>query len=397
MANSTGPNKSESGLIFGYDTGDIINSYIGEPTTNLETANPVTFSGYGWGHTTTSVVQFQGRTCLRCHVFSPGNNPSWTGAYQGISAVGAVGDIFTRSCEVYIEPNGKHAWTPNVNATHGGSGGENTYYDMSRVGTWQKLEASVTNTSSSVPFYFYWFARGGGDPQDVDFVLYMYNPQLEKKDHATRFTASPRSTTQGLLDLTGANQIDLSNVTINSSQEIVFDGTDDFLTLGSDITFKTTGGWTVESVVYYNSVAGGYNNTTSPANFIGSEGINYNSWYWSVLDNRLALWNISPGYWRYGSTTLQPNRWYHVTITCSNDGTKYQFYLNGIAEGGDHVSQVWNRDYAGLKIRYVGKGNNGNPRLVNGKIPVTKVYNRPLLPSEIYNNFLGYKTRYNIT
>ena len=64
MANNTGFNSSDSGLIFGYDTGDLLNSYLGEPTTNLETSNPITFDGYGWSWTTTSVVQFQGRGVL---------------------------------------------------------------------------------------------------------------------------------------------------------------------------------------------------------------------------------------------------------------------------------------------------------------------------------------------
>ena len=39
MANNTGFNSSYLGLIFGYDAGDLLNSYLGEPTTNLETAN----------------------------------------------------------------------------------------------------------------------------------------------------------------------------------------------------------------------------------------------------------------------------------------------------------------------------------------------------------------------
>jgi hypothetical protein len=187
----------------------------------------------------------------------------------------------------------------------------------------------------------------------------------------------------------------LSNVSFTSGQ-ITFDGTDDFITLGSDVNFKTTGGWTVESVVYYNSVAGNYNNVTSPANFIGSEDINYNSWYWSVLENKLALWNISPGYWRYGSTTLQPNTWYHVALVSFDGGGKYQFYLNGVAEGGDHVSEVWNSSYSGLRIRYIGKGNNANTRLVNGKIPITKVYDRALTSSEILNNYTEYRKRFDL-
>ena len=152
----------------------------------------------------------------------------------------------------------------------------------------------------------------------------------------------------------------------------------------------------MESVARYNSVAGGYNNVTSPANFIGSDSISYNSWYWSVLSGKLALWNISPGVWKYGSTTLQQDTWYHVTIVCSDDGTSYQMYLNGVAEGGDHTTYSWNPSYSGLKIKYIGRGNNSNVRLVNGDIAITKVYGRVLTPEEIKQNFNTYKKRFNI-
>lgn len=35
MAGATGPNTAETGLVFAYDTGNTITSYIGEPTTNI--------------------------------------------------------------------------------------------------------------------------------------------------------------------------------------------------------------------------------------------------------------------------------------------------------------------------------------------------------------------------
>jgi len=398
MPQASGPKQTaKENLVFAYDVGDVKNSYAGEPTTNLETNNTVTFDGYGWGHVTTTVGWYYGKYCMRCHVYSTGNKPYWTGAYQGIAPSSAPGDIFTRSCEILIEPGGKHSWTPHVNATHGGTGGENTYYDLSKAGTWQKLKATVTSTSSSVPFYFYWFARGEYDPQDVDFVLYFYNPQLEQKSHATPFVNGARSSTQGLLDLTNRNTIDLSNVSFDANAQITFDGTNDYIDLGADTVYKTGGGWTIESVVYYNSVAGGYNNITSPANFIGSDTISYNSWYWSVLDNKLALWNISPGVWKYGSTTLQSNTYYHIVLVCDNNGTSYQMYVNGNAEGGDHTTYLWNPSYSGLLVRYIGRGNSSNVRVVNGKIPIPKIYNRALTATEIQQNYKSYKTRFKLS
>ena len=167
-----------------------------------------------------------------------------------------------------------------------------------------------------------------------------------------------------------------------------FDGTGDYLDLGSDITFKSTGGWTVESWVKYDSVAGSYNNTTAPANFIGADSISYNSWYWSVLAGKLALWNMSPGTWRYGSTTLTTGKWYQTVLVCHTGGLKYQMYLNGVAEGGDHTTYTsWSSSHAGLKVRYFGRGNAANVRYMNGQMSSVKIYNRVLTAEEIKRNY----------
>jgi hypothetical protein len=394
MSTITGPNTNETGLAFAFDTGDIANSWIGAPTTNLAAFNIATsgFSTDTPGNLTQTAnsleATYQGRLSRKMVV-----GAGYWNAYIYSYNTGVSSANFAISYKV------KTLDKSHPNTVIGGGyiyGSAGSFFPAP---TFTYLhdgwyQATIIYSGSSMVLNSLTGMNGGGPK-----TFYIVDYQAEALPYSTPFISAgtTRSVTQGLLDISGTGQtIDITNASFNSNNQILFDGTDDFLTLGSDVTFKTTGGWTVESVAYYNSVAGGYNNTTSPANFIGSESIEYNSWYWSVLENRLALWNVSPGYWRYGSTTLQPNRWYHTVLTCSNDGTKYQFYLNGIAEGGDHVSQVWNPSYSGLKVRYIGKGNNANPRLVNGKIPVTKIYNRPLLASEIYNNFLGYKTRFNM-
>ena len=70
-------------------------------------------------------------------------------------------------------------------------------------------------------------------------------------------------------------------------------------------------------------------------------------------------------------------------------------YLNGAAEGGDHVSYSWNASYSGLKVQYFGAGQT-NRRYVNGKIPITRIYNRALSAQEVKQNFNAYKDRFNM-
>jgi len=166
-------------------------------------------------------------------------------------------------------------------------------------------------------------------------------------------------------------------------------------TEGDNRTIKSSGGWTVESWVKFDSVAGAYDGgDRSPANFIGASSITHNSWYWSVLNNKLALWNRSPGIWKYGSTTLQAGQYYQAVLVCYDDGTRYQMYLNGEAEGGDHVSYVWNSAYAGLIIDTLGYGNFPNPRKIDGDYNVFRAYDRALSAKEIKQNYNALKGRF---
>jgi hypothetical protein len=385
MASNTGYGKiSTSGLTFAYDMGDTDISFKGKPTTNLvpDPRNMSGWSSYGEGNDGTFVTEF-GTVGYKMH-----NRGSWNGVYRGIS----LPSTGTYTLSVYVRYlGGSSNNNGGVIYTSGGGISDTAEGHSKVIGEWRRFSMTRTYSTTSITFYLISYGGTyGGDHSSWEVTM----PQVEAGSFATPFVDGTRSVTQSVVDLTAGKTIDVTNTTFSSGGVLSFDATDDFLTLGADYNFKTSGGWTVESVVYYNSVAGGYNNVTSPANFIGSEDINYNSWYWSVLDNKLALWNISPGYWRYGSTTLQSNTWYHVTITCSNDGTRYRFYLNGIPEGGDHVDNLWNASYSGLRIRYVGKGNNANVRLVNGQIPVTKVYDRVLTGAEIARNAQHYVDRY---
>ena len=212
----------------------------------------------------------------------------------------------------------------------------------------------------------------------------------------TRYLENKVAKSQNFFLSNKARIREYSGLTPKFNEAIDLDGTDDYIDLGSDILYKTGGGWTVETVVNFDSIAGSYNNVTSPSNFIGSDSIDYNSWYWSVLDGKLALWNRSPGIWKYGSTTLSTNKWYHTTLVCNDAGTSYQMYLNGIAEGGDHTTYSWNPSYAGLKIRYIGRGNSTNVRQINGKIGYFKVTKKALSSKQVYRSFNAIRKRFKI-
>ena len=389
MSIHRGPNTKKGGLVFGYDTGygaadnsTPTRHYHGEPTTNLASTDSLrTMVKYADNSVASSDAPEKGPGWKKVTITNRGTNFR-TAKFPYISHPTNT----TRIYSLEIDFNGTSGYYIRGDGFSGL--GPNQYTNGQYIATF------TTTTNNGVMALF--LNNGATSVTGINDVIYYRNYQVETNNYKTPFTTGTRSSTESLIDLKRTTDIDVSSMSFDSTGQPTFDGTDDDIDLGSDVTFKTSGGWTVESVARYNSVAGGYNNVTSPANFIGSDSISYNSWYWSVLSGKLALWNISPGVWKYGSTTLQQDTWYHVTIVCSDDGTSYQMYLNGVAEGGDHTTYSWNPSYSGLKIKYIGRGNNSNVRLVNGDIAITKVYGRVLTPEEIKQNFNTYKKRFNI-
>lgn len=254
------------------------------------------------------------------------------------------------------------------------------------VGVWVKQ--SMTFTPVNPTCISYWFPSSGNIIYDLAHI------QFETGSVANAWTDSSRSTTQSLLDLTGRNTFTISSLSYSNdnNNSFSFNGSSNYISLsGGDITFKSTGGHTVENWFKLDAVVSG-----NLYNFIGASSINYHSWYWCVYTSRLAIWNVSPGGWYFGSTTIQPNVWYQAVMVTNTLGTGIQFYLNGVAEGGTHASYAFNSAQSGLQIGYLGRGDAPNARYMYGSMPITIVYNRALSATEVLQNFNARRSRYNI-
>jgi len=170
-----------------------------------------------------------------------------------------------------------------------------------------------------------------------------------------------------------------------------FDGTDDYIDLGSDITIAGNGtGWTAEYVFNTNSAS-------TLQHFNSAEADDFNANWLAILSSKLAVWDHGQGVWKYGNTQFSSGTWYHVAFV-QESGTSMQYYVNGAAEGGDHTSFTFSSNYSALKTRYIGRYeyNGGYGRYFNGEIPVVKMYNTPLTAEEILANYNGYKNRFDI-
>lgn len=171
-----------------------------------------------------------------------------------------------------------------------------------------------------------------------------------------------------------------------------FDGSDDYIDIGSDIMISPNNkGWTAEYVFNTDSAS-------TLQHFNSAEADDFNANWLALLSSKMAVWNVSPGYWRYGSTQFQSNTWYHIAFVQDPGGTNMRFYVNGVAEGGDHVGNSWTASYSSLKTRYIGRYEHagGYSRYFNGEIPVVKFYKDALSSEEIKQNYNSYKKRFNI-
>jgi hypothetical protein len=170
-----------------------------------------------------------------------------------------------------------------------------------------------------------------------------------------------------------------------------FDGTNDYIDLGSDITISPANqGWT--AVYVFNT-----DDATTLQHFNSAENDEFNANWLALLSSYLAVWDRTQNIWKYGSTQFSSNTWYHIAFV-QESGTSMQFYVNGVPEGGNHTSFAWSSSKSALITRYVGRyeyaGSYG--RYFNGEIPVVQMYNRALSASEVLQNYNATKTRFGL-
>jgi hypothetical protein len=360
----------------------------GETTTNL-ISNPDFTSTSNWtnnGNVTLSTLTVGAKTYLKV-VSNQGS--STPGILSDAIAVTA-GNVYTLSAYAYRSGAEAYLYVLNVTANSDLIWTGQSAAALGSTEGWCVNKFTVPSGCTSIKVGILFSGPTIGD------TFYVEKMQLEQREYQSAFVNGSRTTNTlasggGLLDMSGNNiNADLTNVSFNSSGYF-FNGSSNYIDLGSDVTFKTSGGWSVSSWFNLTQV-----NSGNLYNFIGASAITYNSWYWTVYQSNLALWNMSPGGWYYGSTTIQANTWYNAVLVCSYDGTKYQMYLNGVAEGGTHTSYTWNSDYSGLKVGYIGRGDSSNGRYFYGAYPDFKIYRKELTAAEVLQNFNATRKTYGI-
>ena len=173
---------------------------------------------------------------------------------------------------------------------------------------------------------------------------------------------------------------------------VVFDGVDDYVTMGSGIDFAAvafSAGFTINLWVFPTSA--GMSALFSSA--YGGSGTDWQTYIWSNTSTFGTAQRYGAGSQNDFSTAANYpiNNWYNV-VTTSNNTTSY-IYVNGqqitSAATGTIVNQPASREV------WLGRFKNyGIP--FSGKISVAHVYNRALTAAEVAQNFNAHRGRYSI-
>lgn len=336
-----------------------------------------------------------------------------------LAAMGySTGDYYVYSYDLWTthlsyRPN-PGMYSKNSSSTNGfwdGQGGSATDNLPLVLGEWHRrwcaFQINANHDVTKAQTLFYWY----GYQYQTNQMLKIRRPQLELGTNvASPWTLNPRTSTDSLLDTKG-NIITIQSLTYANNNIFEFRSAGaDYLqiadTLGEGGT-SYPASWaddlfTLEVWHYYatgdvwnDSTTFGSNNGTpivGRGGYAGAHGL----WRSSTADQILFGLRTDVSLYSAAASGLAKDTWHHIVGTW--DGVNNKIYVNGA-----YVSQstptwtsatsidtgVW---HVGGNLAY--GGNNGG--YLDGKIPIVRIYNRPLDAGEVSRNYEAQRARFGV-
>jgi hypothetical protein len=392
MPAHVGPNTlGESNLVFAYDTGDVKNSYKGQPTVNAFGVYPTDL--YSWvngGNQVTlsrdTIPSPVGNTPLK--MVCNGNDP-YTSTYNSTANnISAASSGQTWTISVWAKAN----QNTTGQIFHFGANSSGNIIDFSATTIsltteWTRYTYTRTFTDGNVVAIQ---ARlDGPDTFQSGVVIWWDGLQVEQKAYATQFTTGTRSVTQGLLPLVENTTFNLTNMSFTSNAQMTFDGTDDYISCGT-LSFNFSQGITVEAVANFTNV-GAWQRIMDFGNGSASNNILF-SRYGSTDNLFFEIYNGASSTFINTSGGIVQNQLCHYVATVN--GAMAYVYRNGVLINSGTFATV--PTTVSRTNCYIGKSNWAD-EYFQGQIPITKIYNRALTTQEVRQNYQQYKTRFNLS
>jgi hypothetical protein len=391
MATAGGPNIERDGLVFGYDTGygvadnhTATRFFLGKNTSNTWNKNTHSYTSGDITATRNATPpvpppsEVQGFEVYKLVSNDGGLNQGIMGTSQ---VVNGVGGNYVHSVYCYLESGttvtvGQH-WHPWA---YGSS-------QTPPLGKWVRLSQAVTNAVDNYGNIANAYRTNG--------TAYFTAPQYELGSIVSPHVDGTRSSTESLIDLKNKSNIDVSNISFDSSGQPTFDGTDDHIT--GTLPINGNGApHTIEMVFSSNVNQGSLGGRRDPFT-IGNSSIHQ----YSALDVNTGYMN----WYFYGRDTtftnsplMVANKFYHIILSYAggaSNNTNKKVWFNGVQQtlsaGSSETSLL--PDNPSFSI---GRDRGRNTAYWPGKIPVFKVYNRALSAQEVQQNYNAYKNRFNI-
>jgi hypothetical protein len=396
MATDIGANIVGDDLIFGLDSSygvadnsTVTRFYPGEPTVNYVSDSP-TQGGWSGGIDVLDSSQKK----FKCHISNFNGSPGagWRAFTWDMTAHSGSDVTISLDFET-VGPNGTMAWImvgqtnthTNNSSGAGGYMGYSATSERTQKTTTSKERVTWTGTigstgTASQPSghigFTIWINSGISGNQDAYVIV--SNVQIEKKSHATPFVNGTRSSTTSLIDLKRTNDINISNISFNSTGQPTLDGTNDKF----DITFPT-----LSSDFGSIEVIAARKDETTNSFIFGAVGGSTNRYYLrhagatsydACRGNPLA--NASFG-------VLTQDKLYHLVMTW--DLNTVYAYTNGVLSASSSYTNPGS-DITGGNI------GQGSGNYVMADLPVFKVYGKTLSATEIKQNYNAYKKRFDL-
>tara|TARA_B110000977_G_scaffold171080_1_gene222284 strand:- start:295 stop:1431 length:1137 start_codon:yes stop_codon:yes gene_type:complete len=373
-----GPNLVKDDLVFGYDTGYGVadNStatrfYPGEPTTNQADTDAKRNWGTHNGAASSTTT-------------APEKGPGW----KKLTITNIYGTNYRLAQFPYLAHANGTTRTYSVEFDVGSLTGYFMFVDgtngYAQTNVSGKGRYSTTITASGGNKSIAIFLGKSGTHSSINHVIYYKEYQVEEKSHASPFTDSTRSDTTSLVDLKRTTNIDVSNVSFDSTGQPEFDGTDDYIPLTGILNNEEIGASTAYTVDMW--LKPGVYSSRMP--FSTGQSGNNRIYYWT--DNGLNTWRIGNYTSTSGHGTLPTvGTWYNTTLVIN--GTNITVYLNGEEDYTGSYTTFNTQHYATF-----GRHGASTSYFYTGKIAVARLHERVLSAQEVKQNYNAYKNRFNI-